>query len=123
MNLLKTLRSNLRDIVAFLLLSIAFCMAQDLLTQWSAKQDLADKSIPGLAVFISLMVGFSRFAAANLCAWLFGMAVAWPLINKWGNDQWNFSSGWDSLGMRGRFITFCALASVEILTAAICFSH
>lgn len=118
----QLLRSNFRDILAFLVISIICCVLLDLLTDWSVSQDLAGRSIPGLALFISLLLGFSRFAAANLCAWLLGVAVGWPTINRWGSNQDTFLHAWNSLHTGQRLNLFIAVAGIELLAAAIIFA-
>lgn len=118
----KTLKTNWRDICAFLLISILACASLDLLTQWSARLDERGADIPGLATFISLLTGFCRFAAANLCAWLLGVAVAWPTINAWGNDEDQFVATWNHLSRETKMWVYVVVACVELIGACICFA-
>jgi hypothetical protein len=118
----KTLQTNWRDICAFLVISIFACAALDLLTQWSARMDESGHDIPGLATFISLLTGFCRFAGANLCAWLLGIAVAWPVLNRWSNNSDLYLATWHGLEREHKMWIYVAVSCAELIGACICFA-
>jgi hypothetical protein len=115
MNLLKTLANNWRDILVAFTLTLGLAIAADVLEKIAAQED---GSVWLANVVISIR-GLAAFAGANLAAF-FMLAVAWPTIQKWNNE--NYVDTWQHLPSWGRFATFIAVAIAYILAAAICFA-
>jgi len=113
---MKTLLTNWKDILAFLAIAILFALLADGVTRLS----LSGRDLPGLANLIGTLRGFSNFVGANLCAWLIGIAIGWPTLNRYGNES--FAEGWAALDARTRFLVFTGVATLELVAASICFS-
>lgn len=113
---MKTLLTNWKDILVFLAIAAFFAVLADVVTRLS----VSGKDIPGLANLVGTLRGFSNFVGANLCAWLIGIGIGWPTLNRYSNDS--FATGWASLDERGKFLTFVGVACLELIAAALCFS-
>ncbi|WAC18939.1 hypothetical protein OVA24_17035 [Luteolibacter sp. SL250] len=113
---MKTLLTNWKDILAFLAVALLFAFLADVVSRLS----VSGRDVPGLANLIGALRGFSNFVGANLCAWLIGIAIGWPTLNRYSNE--GFSEGWAALDVRSRFFVFTAVATLELIAAAICFS-
>lgn len=130
-NVIKTIKNNARDILWFLLGGVGLCILLDWLGRWSGERDAAGKTILGLSFFVTLVTGLCRFVAANACAWLLGLAVAWPQLNAWSHGTEdskdgktnNCKSALDGMTPQGRLWVFVAVAAAELLMAAICFTR
>lgn len=113
---MKTLLTNWKDIFAFLAVAIVFALLADIVTRLS----ISGNDLPGLANLVGTLRGFSNFVGANLCAWLIGIAIGWPTLNRYGNES--FTTGWAALDARDRFFVFTGVSVLELIAAAICFS-
>ena len=113
---MKTLLTNWKDILAFLAIAVIFAVLADVVTKLS----VTGSDIPGLANLVGTLRGFSNFVGANLCAWLIGIAIGWPTLNRYSND--GFAEGWKALDDTQRFAIFTFVAIGELIAAAICFS-
>jgi hypothetical protein len=130
---MKTLLTNWKDILAFLAIAVVFAVLADIVTRLS----VSGSDLPGLANLVGTLRGFSNFVGANLCAWMIGIAIGWPTLNRYSNDadetpqrgtlpvpgtKSGFKHGWASLTDQQRFLVFVAVACLELIAAAICFS-
>lgn len=113
---MKTLLTNWKDLLAFLSIAVMFAILADIVTRLS----VTGGDLPGLANLVGSLRGFSNFVGANLCAWLIGIAIGWPTLNRYSND--GFANGWAALDEREKFLVFIAVATLELIAAAICFS-
>jgi hypothetical protein len=112
--MLQTLKTNWRDILAFLVIGVGFAVLADLVIYWATKSG----NTLGLASLINYLQGFSRYVAAHLAAAMLGV-VLWPTINRFGNDS--FSAGWKALDIETKTKIYIGFFWVEGLIAAICF--
>lgn len=130
---MKTLLTNWKDILAFVAIAIIFAFLADVVSRLS----VTGSDLPGLANLVGMLRGFSNFVGANLCAWLIGIAIGWPTLNRYSNDAddtpsadrpkvsrggQGFKEGWKSLSDQQRFAAFAFVAIGELIAAAICFS-
>lgn len=113
---MKTILTNWKDILAFLAIAVLFAVLADVVTKLS----VSGADVPGLANLVGTLRGFSNFVGANLAAWLIGIAIAWPTLNRYGNEH--FSKGWEALNEEKKFLVFVFVAVFELIAAAICFS-
>ncbi len=111
----RTIATNWRTIVMFVIFGLGLAFLSDFVVNWSTRKG----DVTGLATVSNYLQGFSRYVGANAAAALLGI-VAWPTINKFGNSR--FQEGWDSLGLQGQTIVYIALMATEGICAAICFS-
>ena len=114
----NTLKTNWRDLLAFLGIGIAFSVLADLVINLTVR---FGGTLPGLAHFTNLLQGFATFVGANLCAWLIGVGVAWPTINRWSHDQASFNDAWEKMIPPERLWVFVVIAIGELVAAALCF--
>ena len=113
----QTLKTNTRDILAFLLIGLVCSILGDLAIKYSSST-----ALPGLAGFIALLHGFARFVGANACLWLLGIAIAWPTLDAFSNDS--FTDCWNKItDPFRRMCLFVAVCGFEGIMAAICFSN
>ena len=115
MNIIKTIKTNWRDIVVGIALTLGLALAADVLERMAT---LDDGKVWLTNVVISLR-GLAAFAGANLAAF-FMIAVAWPTLNQYSNDS--FSFGWNSLTNQQRFLVLIAVAIGYLIAAALCFA-
>ena len=115
MTLLKTLKTNWRDIVVGVSLTLAIALIADVAERLSATQD----GFTWLANVTGILGGFSRLAAANLAGWLI-FAVSWPTLNRYSNNS--FKIGWDGLDGTQQFLCFVAVACVQLIASALVFA-
>lgn len=116
---LKTLQTNLRDIIAFILIGLGIAILGGLVDYVSA--------LFGSSKFVALVFptvsnylqGFSKFIGASITATLLWMLL-WPTVNEFGNHT--FQEGWKSLTLPQQFATYVSLIIAALLAAAICFS-
>lgn len=114
-NLPQIVKDSWRDITAFLLIGIFLSIGVEYLIRLSAIMD-----VTGAASFIALLQGFTKFAGANLCAWLLGANVAFPYISRWARSD--FNATWRTMEGFRKVQCFLAVAIGELLMAAICFA-
>ena len=117
---LKTLQSNWRDLLAFVLLGLGLAMLGGVMDYFSARfgeNSFVRLVLPTLSNYLQ---GFSRFIGASITA-TFVWMLLWPTVNKFGNDD--FAFGFECMGVRGKFITYISLVGIALLAAAICFSR
>lgn len=112
----NTLKTNWRDLTSAILMVIGFSFLADLIVRWSS----SDETSTWLVSVVSLLQGFAKFSAANLCLWFLGMAVAWPRLNGFGNEF--FAEAWTTLTPKEKLYTFCFVACMQGIMAALCFS-
>jgi hypothetical protein len=113
---MKTLLTNWKDILAFLAVAAIFNILADVVTRLS----VTGNDVVGLANLVGMLKGFSNFVGANLCAWMIGIAIAWPTLNRFSND--GFAAAWNSLTIEKQLYLFTVVATLELIAAAICFS-
>lgn len=113
--LLQTIKTNLRDILVGVTIVLAVSFAADV----ANKLAVTNNGVMWLANVVAVMNGLATFAAANLGMW-FMLAVAWPTINRFSNEK--FYAAWQTLTLQQQFSAFIAVAAVEGIMAAICFS-
>lgn len=113
---MKTLLTNWKDILAFVAIAVVFAVLADVVSRLS----VTGSDLPGLANLVGMLRGFSNFVGANLCAWLIGIAIGWPTLNRYSND--GFAKGWSELEDTQKFAIFVFVAIGELIAAAICFS-
>lgn len=112
--MIATLKNNIRDIIVGVLSVVLFAAATDFATY------LALEGEGRFATLVASLQGFSYFFAANICGW-FGLAVAWPVINRYSNES-AMAVFKDHLNAKERFAVFLVVAVVMFLGACICFS-
>ena len=115
MNLLKTLKTNWRDILVASLLVLAISFIADIV----GKLAVTNNGVMWMVSVVQALKGIAMLAAANLSAFLI-FAVSWPTLNKFGNDS--FTSTWNSLTNKERFDLYATACFIEIIAAAIVFS-
>lgn len=116
MNIIKTLRTNWRDLVAALVIIIGLAFLADV----AERKSITDDGYVWLANVSGVLRGLSNFAGANLSGW-FILAVAWPRVNRFGNE--GFNDEWDTrLTSNQKFNVYLAIAVAELIAASICFS-
>lgn len=115
MQVLKTIKTNWRDIVVCLGLTLGLALAADVLERVA----ITNEGQVWLANVVISLRGLAAFAGANLAAF-FMLAVAWPTINAFSNDSFNL--GWNSLSHKEHFYVFVAVALGYIVSASICFA-
>jgi len=118
-SLLKTIKSNWRDFIAFALIGLGLAMLSGAIDYFSAR--FGDNTFIRLVLptLSNYLQGFSRFIGASLtatCLWM----LLWPTISQFGAGR--FTEGFDSLGVKGQFICYITLIGVALIAAAICFS-
>ena len=113
---MKTLLTNWKDIALFAAIAVFFALLSDIISTGSTR----GWNPPGLATLTGNLKGFSNFVGANFAAWLIGIAVAWPTLNRFSNES--FDAAWQALSQEKRFFTFVGVACLELIAAAICFS-
>jgi hypothetical protein len=116
---LATLRSNWRDLIAFIIIGIGLACAGgaiDYAAGRYADVGIARLILPPLANYLQ---GFSRFVGASFSATFLWMLL-WPTVSRFGNDS--FSDAWKSLSIQQHLLVYFALISVALIAAAICFS-
>ena len=114
MNILNTLKTNWRDIIAGVGITLAAALIADIVTNLSIKQD----GMVWLATVADVLKCASRFFAANMIAFL-GIAVAWPSLNRFSNDS--FSSAWkNTFSAKDKLIAMIAVACVYVIAASNC---
>lgn len=115
MNLINTIKTGWRDLVAGIALTLALSFVADVLERLAIRDD---GSVWIANVVLSLR-GLSAFAGANLAAF-FMVAVAWPTVNKFSNDS--FTRGWESLTDGQKLTAFIAVSLAYLIAASICFA-
>lgn len=113
MNIISTLKSNWRDIVAGIVITIVAAIAADVVTNMSIKQN----GLIWLANVATVLQGAARFFAANMIAFLC-FAVAWPTVNSFSNN--NFVTVWKTnFSDKERLLVVIAIACVYVVSASI----
>ena len=115
----RTLKTNWRDLAAFILLGIGLATAGGVIDYTAgrfADSGIARLILPPLANYLQ---GFSRFIGASFCA-TFVWMLLWPTVNHFGNSS--FTAGWNAMTIRGQFFTYIGLIAVALIAAAVCFS-
>jgi hypothetical protein len=115
MNVLKTIKTNWRDVVIGIALTLGLALGADVLERIATTDD----GKVWLTNVVTSLRGLAAFAGANLAAF-FMIAVAWPTLNQYSNDS--FSFGWNSLSNSQRFLAFLAVAIGYLMAAALCFA-
>jgi len=116
---LKTLATNWRDLLAFVLIGIGLAVIGGVIDYAAgryADSGLARLILPPLANYLQ---GFSRFMGASITATFLWMML-WPTVNRYGNHS--FADGWNALSPAARFFTYVGLIGVALIAAAICFA-
>ena len=119
MNITKTLRSNWRDLVAFVFIGIGFaCVGGilDYVSNWGKDGGFLALVLPTLSNYIQ---GFSKFIGASLTA-TFVWMLLWPKVSESANTS--FNDTFVSLPAEKRLIIYLSLVAVALIAAAICFS-
>lgn len=130
----KTIRTNLLVILGFFVISAVFAYAAELITSLSVTPDRLTSS----GQLVALFTGFAKFIGANACAFLVGLPLGWPTVNRYGNPEEpyesgrtpgvaasareSFDSGWANLSPEKRFFVYVGVCAVELISAAICFA-
>jgi hypothetical protein len=114
-NLLKLIQDGWRDIATFLVIGICLSVAVEYLISLTTVME-----VTGAGSFIALLQGFTKFAGANLCAWFFGVNIAFPFMSQWG--RFNFNDTWGKLSDEAKIKCFLIMAVGELLMSAICFA-
>ena len=115
MNLLNTLKTNWRDLLVGIAITLLAALFADIITGVAAQQN----GMVWLATVAEVLKGSARFFAANMIGFL-GLAVAWPTINKFSNES--FGAGWNQFSTRDKLVTLIAVSCVYVLAAALCVS-
>lgn len=110
---LIAIKGNWRDVLSALI----FLVLTSIITDWFLSFT-RDGEATWLTNTVVLMQGFMRFATANVCAWLFGVCLAWPTLNKF---MPKFSSHFESCSAAIKCSVFAAVACAELVAASICF--
>lgn len=116
---LKSLQTNWRDLLFFLLIGLGLAIVGGLIDYVAALFGTGKFVTLVLPTVSNYLQGFSRFVGASLTA-TFVWMLLWPTVNRFGNDSFNL--GWTAMGLRGQFITYVSLIGVALIAAAICFS-
>lgn len=119
MNWLKTLRTNWRDLVAFLVLGLGLSSMGGLTDYYAARfgdNELVRLVTPSISNYLQ---GFAKFIGACIAASTLWM-ILWPTVSKFGNHA--FEIAWRSLTSAQQFFTYLGLIGVALIAAAICFS-
>jgi hypothetical protein len=130
----KTLKTNLLVIVGLFVISAVFARASEIITGLSITPD----RLSGGSQIVGLFEGFAKFIGANACAFLLGLPLGWPTLNRYGNPEEpyksgrtpgmaasareSFDSGWAGLTPKERFFVYVGVCAVELIAAAICFA-
>ncbi len=115
MSIIKTVKTNWRDIVIGIALTLGLALGADVLERLATTDD----GKVWLVNVVTSLRGLAAFSGANLAAF-FMIAVAWPTLNNYSTNS--FSFGWSSLTNSQRFFAFLAVAVIYVLAAAICFA-
>ncbi len=116
---LSTIKSNWRDLIAFAIFGIGLAIAGGLIDYTAgryADSTIARLILPPLANYLQ---GFSRFLGASFSA-TFVWMLLWPTISQYGNEK--FSDGWAALTQPQKFTAYIAMVLVALIAGAICFS-
>ncbi len=119
MNIIKTLKSNWRDLVAFVLIGLGFaCVGGilDYVSNWGKDGGFLALVLPTLSNYIQ---GFSKFIGASLTA-TFVWMLLWPKVSNSANTT--FNDTFETLSAEKRLVIYLALVAVALIAAAICFS-
>lgn len=115
MHIVKTLKTNWRDILVGLLLTLILSFVADAIERVATTSDGA----VWLSNVVISLRGMAAFAGANLAGFIM-LSVAWPTLNKYSNDS--FTTGWNSLTPQQRFFVFIFVAAAYLIAAALCFA-
>lgn len=118
-SIISHLRANWLDLLAFLVLGIGASVGLDWLSRAESTMQRSGHDILGLALFISMLVGFARAAVVNYAAWLF-LRVGWPTLATWGDSKW-FKDRWQRLTNWQQHLLFVLVACSEGIIVALCF--
>ncbi len=116
-NIFRNLSVNWRDIFCAVIAMLLFSFLADVVVRWSADDDGATWMVN----LVAMLQGFVRFAGANLCLWLLGMAVAYPTVNAWSHTR--FDEVFRTLEPKEKFHALLVLIGIQGIMAAICFSN
>lgn len=119
MNIISTIKSNWRDLVAFVLIGLGFaCLGGvlDYLTTWVGKEGFFALVLPTISNYIQ---GFSKFIGASLSATFMWMLL-WPKVSTSANTS--FNDTFVNLPAEKRLVIYLSLVGVALIAAAICFS-
>lgn len=119
MNIITTIKANLRDLVAFVLIGLGFACIGGLLdyvAAWGADKGFLALVIPTISNYIQ---GFSRFIGASLTA-TFVWMLLWPLVSSTANIK--FDETFKSLPATHQLAVYLTLILGALIAAAICFS-
>ena len=116
----KTITTNWRDIVAFLIIGIGITILSGLIDYASTR--FGDSTFLRLILppLVNFLKGFSKFYAAAVSATTLWMLL-WPTVNHWANHS--FAEVWEQwLTPQHRFLTYIVLVGFALIAAALCFS-
>lgn len=120
MEFIKSLKTNWRDILAFLLLGVGLAAVGGTVdyvnARYGALNEWSALMLPSLSNYFQ---GFSKFVGAVVTASIFYM-FTWPAINKFSNA--GFATAWRNLDSEKKLYVYVALMAVALLAASICFS-
>lgn len=112
----KLLRSNLREIIALLLLIPLMLAGLHLLGSAEVSQNGPLSTLVSLAV--SVLGGVLKFAVVLILAWV-GLAVTFPEAGRFTHSD-SFDTWWGLTPAKYRGYVSICFAAVLILAAAIC---
>ena len=119
MNIISTIKANLRDIVAFVLIGLGFACMGGVLDYFAAKGAHGGFLALVLPTISNYVQGFSKFIGASITATLLWMLL-WPKVSHTLNLT--FDEAFDKLEPKEKVNIYIALISVGLIAAAICFS-
>ena len=112
--MIQTLKTNWRDLVAFLALGLG-------LVALAGGIDFLAGLLGGnvfLPYLSNYLQGIARFVGATFAVSFLGIA-AWPTINRYANHS--FSEGWEAMPPWGKFVVYVALFAALHISASISF--
>jgi hypothetical protein len=119
MNSLKTLKTNWRDLLAFVVLGMGLASTGgviDYVSTYFGDNAFLHLVLPSLSNYLQ---GFSKFVGAAVAASTVYL-MTWPTVSEFGNHS--FKEAWSTLTIQQKLFTYVGLISVSLVAAAICFS-
>lgn len=110
-----TLKTNWRDLVLFFVVGLGLALAAAFVDYGAARFGLGSWA----PVIANYFKGFALFVAANFAAIFLGL-LAWPTINRFGNES--FQLGWEQFSLKEKTLIYMGVLFAEGLVAAICFA-
>jgi hypothetical protein len=119
MNLLSTLKTNWRDLLAFIIIGLGLACLGGLIDYVSARVLEGGFWHLVLPTISNYLQGFSKFIGASVSATLLWMLL-WPTVSSDANE--NFNEIFKQQSLAERMNIYLMLVLGALIAAAICFS-